>query len=95
VLSLVQQCEDVSLSRRLVTSWPIEVDAEFHLLLANRKPVSLVILAHYAALLSLGTGLWWVGRWPVLLLEHISSALGEDWAEFLAWPRNIVFNGSG
>jgi hypothetical protein len=94
-LSLVQQCEDASVSRRLVTSWPIEVDAEFHLLLADRKPVSLVILAHYAALLSLGTGLWWVGRWPALLLEHISSALGEEWAEFLTWPRNVVLNGPG
>ena len=94
-LSLVQQCKDASMSRRLVTSWPIEIDAEFHILLADRKPASLVILAHYAALLSLGTGLWWVGRWPALLLERISSALGEEWAEFLTWPRNVVLNGTG
>ncbi|KAM0716844.1 hypothetical protein Q7P37_006696 [Cladosporium fusiforme] len=94
-ISLVQQRKDASLSTRVVTSWPIETDAEFHALLAERKPVALIILAHYAALLSLGTGLWWIGRWPVLLLEHIDSRLGEEWAEFLSWPKSVVLDQPG
>lgn len=89
-LSLVSQREDAAVSTRLVSAWPIEVGDDFHSLLAERRPVSLVILAYYAALLRLGTGLWWVGRWPTLLLEHIVSTLGGDWDEFLAWPKSVV-----
>lgn len=91
-LSLVSQREDAAVSMRVVSAWPIEVGDDFHLLLAERRPVSLVILAYYAALLRLGTGLWWVGRWPGLLLEHIVSTLGEEWEEFLAWPRSVVLD---
>lgn len=93
-LSLVSQREDAAVSTRRVSAWPIEVGDDFHLLLAERRPVSLVILAHYAALLRLGTGLWWVGRWPELLLDHIVSTLGDEWEEFLAWPKTVVFDGT-
>jgi hypothetical protein len=89
-ISLVQQRKDDRVSRRLVTSWPIETGAEFHALLTERRPVSLVVLAYYAVLLKLGTGLWWIGQWPEVLLNHISTILGEEWAEFLKWPKMIV-----
>ncbi|KAI6910864.1 hypothetical protein KC334_g3146 [Hortaea werneckii] len=91
-LSLVQQSEDASLSRRLATAWPIECDAAFHSILAERKPVSLIILAHYAALLRLGSGLWWAGDMPYMLLESIDSALGKEWEEFLAWPKSVILS---
>jgi hypothetical protein len=91
-ISLVQQRKDDRMSRRLVTSWPIETGAEFHALLIERRPVSLVILGHYAALLKLGSGLWWIGKWPEALLNHISAILGEEWAEFLKWPKIIVLD---
>ena len=91
-LSLVRQSEDASLSRRLATAWPIECDPAFHSILAERKPVSLIILAHYAALLRLGSGLWWAGNMPYLLLESIDSTLGEEWEEFLAWPKSVILS---
>jgi len=91
-ISLVQQRRDDCMSRRLVTSWPIETGTEFHALLTERRPVSLVILAYYAVLLKLGTGLWWIGKWPEALLDHISAILSEEWAEFLKWPKMIVLD---
>lgn len=94
-LSLLQQSDDASLSRRLATAWPIECDAAFHSLLAESKPVSLIILAHYAALLKLGTGLWWTGSLPGMLLGSIDHVLGEEWAEFLDWPKSIVLDDRG
>jgi hypothetical protein len=93
-ISLLQQRQDDSMSRRLVTSWPIETGAEFHALLTERRPVSLVILAYYAVLLKLGTGLWWIGEWPGVLLNHISTILGEEWADFLKWPKTIILDSS-
>jgi hypothetical protein len=91
-ISLVQQREDMSMSRRLVTSWPIETGATFHKLLTDRRPVSLVIIAYYAALLKLGIGLWWVGRYPEALVKYIAALLGEEWTEFLNWPKSIVLD---
>jgi hypothetical protein len=91
-ISLIQQREDDRMSRRLVTSWPIETGAEFHTLLTERRPVSLVILAYYAVLLKLGTGLWWIGDLPRVLLDHISAILGEEWSDFLKWPKTIVLD---
>jgi hypothetical protein len=91
-ISLCQQRQDDGMSRRLVTSWPIETGADFHTLLTERRPVSLVILAYYAVLLKLGTGLWWIGEWPGVLLNHISAILGEEWADFLNWPKTIVLD---
>lgn len=91
-ISLVQQRRDDCMSRRLVTSWPIETGTEFHALLTERRPVSLVILAYYAVLLKLGTGLWWIGKWPEALLDHISAILSEEWAKFLKWPKMIVLD---
>lgn len=90
-ISLMQQRKDASMSRRIVTSWPAVTDAVFHSLLAERRPVALVILAHYAAALHLGTGLWWIGRWPIVLFSHIEKVLGAEWTDFLEWPKSIIF----
>jgi hypothetical protein len=68
----------------------METGAEFLALLNERRPVSLIILAYYAVLLKLGTGLWWIGRWPEALLNHICTILGEEWADFLKWPKTII-----
>lgn len=89
-ISLVQQQEDATMSKRLVSSWPICVGTHFLSLLSERKPVALVILAYYAVLLKLGTGLWWIGDWPATLVHHLDHCLGQRWSEFLEWPLSIV-----
>lgn len=89
-ISLIQQREDVSMSRRLVSSWPMETGTTFHELLSERRPVSLVIIAYYAVLLKIGAGLWWVGRLPEALIEQVTVSLGEEWAEFISWPRSVI-----
>lgn len=91
-ISLLQQREDTSMCRRLVTSWAIETGSDFHTLLSERRPVSLVILAYYAVMLKIGFGLWWVGKWPEVLIRHIDATLPRGWAEFLEWPKSIVLN---
>ena len=89
-ISLIQQREDVGMSRRLVSSWPMETDTTFHELLSERRPVSLVIIAYYAVLLKIGAGLWWVGSLPEALIEQVTILLGDEWAEFISWPRSII-----
>jgi len=89
-ISLIQRREDVSMSRRLVSSWPMETGTTYHDLLAERRPVSLVIIAYYAVLLKIGAGLWWVGRLPEALIEQVVTLLGAEWADFISWPRSVI-----
>lgn len=94
-ISLIQQREEVSMSRRLVSSWPMETGTTFHELLSNRRPVSLVVIAYYAVLLKIGAGLWWVGRLPEALIEQVTVSLGEEWADFISWPRSVIEGDAG
>jgi hypothetical protein len=89
-ISLMQQRKDVSMSRRLVTSWPMMTGTTFHALLSERRPVSLIIVAYYAVLLKIGIGLWWVGRLPEALVKQVLTLLGEEWADFVSWPLSVV-----
>lgn len=89
-ISLIQQREDTSMSRRLVSSWPMETSVTFHELLSGRRPVSLVVIAYYAVLLKIGAGLWWVGRLPEALIEQVVQSLGAEWANFISWPRSVI-----
>ena len=89
-ISMAQQRKDMSMSRRLVTSWPMETGTTFHTLLAERRPVSLVLVAYYAVLLKTGIGLWWVGRLPEALVNQVVASLGEEWADFVSWPLSVV-----
>jgi hypothetical protein len=89
-ISLIQQREDFSMSRRLVSSWPMETGTIFDELLSERRPVSLVIIAYYAVLLKIGAGLWWVGSLPEALIEQVTASLGEEWADFISWPRSVI-----
>lgn len=94
-ISLMKQRKDASMSRRLVTSWPIETGPAFHELLAERRPVSLVVISYYAVLLKIGTGLWWIGHLPEAIIKHVAVTLGEEWADFISWPKSIISDDTG
>lgn len=74
----------------LINAWPSNLKSEFWELLEARAPVALLVLAYYAALISLRPRLWWFKHWPQLLLKKIETSLGEEWREALAWPKRIV-----
>lgn len=78
------------ISMRVINSWPIEVETTFLELLSRRDPLALVILAHYGALMSLRPGTWWIGRWPIVLLDHIEKSVSDSWQELLRWPKQII-----
>ncbi|THY79033.1 hypothetical protein D6C86_01870 [Aureobasidium pullulans] len=71
----------------LLLVWPIEVDAEYLTLLSCRDPFALIILAHYAVLISLRPNAWWAAGWPVKILDAIIRSLDPEWYRFVEWPR--------
>jgi hypothetical protein len=75
----------------LVTGWPISLSEEYTELLRKRVPEALVVMAHFSVLLHSRRAFWAVGDAGKLLLGAIEKYLGDDWAEWLAVPKKLVF----
>lgn len=87
-----RQNVDLLTSARVVQEWAVSICPIFETLLLQHKPVTLIILAHYAVLLSMSKELWWVKKWPRLILEYVESYLDAEWDDFLSWPRMMIEN---
>ena len=74
----------------MLFSWLISASAEFTVLLEQRRPEALVLLAYYAAILHKRRGSWVVGEAGEKLLRYIKNHLGKPWEEWLAWPTSVV-----
>lgn len=75
----------------LINAWPNMLDELFLQCLENREPLALLIIGHYAAMLSLRPLLWWTVRWPSLLLDQIDGMITlPEMREALAWPGAVA-----
>ena len=74
----------------LIMAWPNEVDEELMRCLEQKEQIALIILAHYAVLMSLRPRLWWLADWPRLLLHQIASILSAEYQQYLDWPRYMM-----
>lgn len=74
----------------LINAWPSDLAPEFWQLLDTKAPIALLIMAYFAALVSLRPNLWWFQHWPRILLEDITTKLGNEWKEALAWPTQMI-----
>ncbi|KAI0403787.1 hypothetical protein F4802DRAFT_598790 [Xylaria palmicola] len=72
-------------------AWPLLVPEKMMDLLVLRRPVALVVLAHYGATLDLCCrDLWLVGRAGRRVVCAVREYLGPTWAEWLRWPCEVV-----
>ncbi|EKG19876.1 hypothetical protein MPH_02803 [Macrophomina phaseolina MS6] len=76
-----------------IFAWPIMLPANFITLLQQRRPESLVILAHYGALLHRHRELWMVGDIGAKVVCAITALLGRYWQPWLERPNAIVMGG--
>jgi hypothetical protein len=74
----------------LIDAWSVTLPAEHRDMLEEREPVALVVLAHYAVLISLTPEVWHLNGWPALLINRIAAVLGKEWVEFLRWPQDMI-----
>ncbi|KAJ0421366.1 hypothetical protein BJY00DRAFT_282595 [Aspergillus carlsbadensis] len=78
----------------VIFAWTQEVDRTFWDLCSARHPVALVIMGHFAALMSLKQGIWFLQHWPVVLLRYIQEKVTDGrWGDLLRWPVGIVSRG--
>lgn len=70
--------------------WPIAIPQAYLSLLDEQRPEALVILAYYAALLKRVDTQWYMRGWALYLVRLVESALGDEWAEWLEWPKSVT-----
>lgn len=79
----------------VIFTWVKEVDSIFWDMCSVRHPVALVILGHFAALMSLNQDFWLLQGWPSVLLRYIQGRVkGYHWGDLLQWPAEIVLRSS-
>jgi hypothetical protein len=74
----------------MVLSWPIMVGPDYIALLASRRPLALVILAHYAVILHGMRDTWWVRAWGQQLVQDVHRMVDDEWKTLTAWPMKMV-----
>jgi hypothetical protein len=74
---------------QVIFAWATGVDNLFWDLCEARHPVALVILAHFALLMSLSRGVWFTQRWPQLLVKDIREKL-DGCGDIMRWPVDMV-----
>lgn len=77
----------------LMQIWPLELDARFMAMLSVRRPIALLILGCYTALLKLRSGgSWPFVAWPGLVLRRVVEVLGREWEGGLRWAVGRVLD---
>ena len=80
----------------VIFAWIKDVDSIFWDMCSARHPVALLILGHFAAVMSLNEGFWLLKYWPPVLLRYIQKQVEDDhWRDLLRWPAEIVFRKNG
>ncbi|KAM0706167.1 hypothetical protein Q7P35_006716 [Cladosporium inversicolor] len=95
-VALIEANPNLHPHARLMQIWPLELDARFIEMLGARRPVALLVLGCYTALLKLRAGgAWPFGKWPGLVLRRIGEFLGREWGIYLGWAVGRVLGGGG
>lgn len=74
-----------------VLRWPFSLDPAFFLLLQQRNPVALALLAHWCVPIHNAPKRWSVGEWPRIVMEEIRCTLnGTGWESGIEWPCSEI-----
>ena len=74
-----------------IWGWASNVDQAFLDMCSAQNTAALVVFAHFAVLMSLGKGNWYIQGWPVVLLGQIRGLLGDGSDDAIRWPGDVVF----
>jgi hypothetical protein len=77
-------------SPQIVFVWLYRLQDEFVGCLHQRRPIPLVILAHFCVLLSDLSAYWWAKGWAEHLISEIHSSLTEEYRFWMRWPMEEI-----
>jgi hypothetical protein len=74
----------------IIFVWAVAIPQSYLLLLQDRKPEAMVIMAYYSVLLQRVNDQWYMRGWARFLVEQIETTLGEEWQPWLSWPKEVT-----
>ena len=74
----------------LIMSWPNDISDQVMQAIEAREPLALVIIAHFAVLMSMHTRQWWLNLWPERVLADVGAQVGPQWTGYLEWPWQML-----
>ncbi|CAK7200205.1 hypothetical protein SEUCBS139899_002896 [Sporothrix eucalyptigena] len=66
--------------------WLYCMEDEFVDLIVQRRPLALVMFAHFCVLLRLLSACWWMQGWSTHLMQEIWDLLDGDHRQWIRWP---------
>ncbi|KAL2205185.1 hypothetical protein CC79DRAFT_982693 [Sarocladium strictum] len=78
-----------------VQEWLAAVPADYVECLRQRRPETLVVLAHFAVMLHYTSKYWFIGDLGARLVQLITRHLGSYWGDWLAWPNLMICEDRG
>jgi len=74
----------------VVFKWLYQLSDEYEDSLRRRKPISLVIYAHFCVLLNELSAFWWIKGWPLHLIAGIYGMLSDEYRLWIQWPMEEI-----
>ena len=73
-----------------ILRWSILVDSPFLELVRMRRPLALVVLAHYCVIFHHATTRWCLKGWAEKVFYAIKASLDQSWAQHLDWGTEAI-----
>jgi hypothetical protein len=92
-LEVLQQTFVASMSKdqpTMVLVWLVLIERQFVVMLRERDPIALVMLAHYGVVLYDSRQHWWCGDWGFSIVKDVHQVLNDEWRPLIAWPARKV-----
>ncbi|KAL6229721.1 hypothetical protein BDW75DRAFT_224553 [Aspergillus navahoensis] len=70
--------------------WLFRLPSRYLDLVRDKRPLALIIFAHYCAVLHHLRDRWWMGDWGTRLVKEISQLLGPERMGSILWASDIV-----
>jgi hypothetical protein len=94
MLAAGSQGLELSLRKAATSIWAGGVSETFIRLLSEKRPPTLIIMAHYCLLLKSCEECWYMERRSYHLFESIQQDLSEEWAIYVEYPRRMLYGKS-
>ncbi|KAL8720539.1 MAG: hypothetical protein Q9225_002609 [Loekoesia sp. 1 TL-2023] len=75
---------------RWAIGWPVLIPDEYIMLLNQRRPEALIILAYYGVVLHFYREAWTIGDTGASLIRAVNAQVGSFWERWLAWPLQVI-----
>lgn len=90
VSAMIANPRQTMATKTLIYSWPVQVPQDYMVLMSEREPRAIVILAHYCVLLKMIDYFWFMDGCAARVLSQCRNELTDQWEQYIEWPLSIV-----